>query len=176
VLRQGFYRSKVVVTYAFEKQSGENILVRQSVHFTVRNVCAKDDFADFPLKGRVDLKPLHTAATEWDAQLGLIRLTAGGEDVPLDRIRRETDPDTRAYSWEALEKRAIGYQKTLEVFAEHKVVKHDHDAAVWSSTIPSTDIELCVTWEEPIRLRFAFSAMHPEFGTLTPKREVRRLT
>ncbi len=177
VLKQRFYRSNVVVCYAFEKQSGEDLLVRQSIRYRVVNVCTKDDISEFPLKWRVDIKPLQTGNTEWDAQLGLHELRINGKEVPVDEIERVDEPETRGQLYELKKPLPLEYLGKADVEAVHYVVKHDHDTGVWSSTIPSTDIELCLTWESPVRdLIFAVSAMHPELSTLVPEQSPRSRT
>jgi hypothetical protein len=179
VLQQRFYRSCLVVTYAFREEKGEDILVEQSTSYEVHNVCSRDDRSELELRGRLDLKPLHTGVTEWDEKLGLESLkvrrkprpgesTAPDLDgtVPRADIKFEPDDQARVLAYALKKNRDLDFGDALEIEAVHYLVKHDHDSAVWTATIPSTDLEFRVTWDEPIRLKFAFSATHPVLGNL----------
>ena len=184
VLRQKFYRSHVRVTYAFKEQEGENILVHQSISYTAINRCAEDDTAKVPVTGRVDLKSLHVGPTKWDSRLGIRTLVVGKDSIPLEKLKRKKDPQERTQTWvyeepanlPARGKLELAYNGTVAIEAMHHVVKHNHDAAVWSSAIPCDGVELCVTWEAPMRLKFMFNATHPEIGDIEPQRGERQLT
>lgn len=184
VLEQRFYRSCLVVTYAFKTQVGEDIVVEQSTSYEVKNVCSRYDVSELELKGRLDLKPLHTGATDWDDDLGLKSLKVRrkprpGEEVdpdfdgtvPAADIDLQTDDAARTLTYALRKNLELDFEDVFEIEAVHNVVKHNHDSAAWTATIPSADVEFRVTWDKPIRLKFAFSATHPKLGNLTPEEE-----
>lgn len=167
VLKQKFYRTKVVVTYAFEECIDEAVRVCVSIRYSVKNVCSNYREADFPLKGRVEMKPLHMTATPFDSNLGLMSLSLDGEAVPGDRIKTCTEGD-RVMKWEARDTPSIPYDHIRRVEASFCVVKHDHDSAVWSTTVPCDGVELHVRWAEGVKLKFVFSPTHPELDDIDP--------
>jgi hypothetical protein len=63
VLKQQYYRGRVIVEYYFKEQIGEDILVKYSVEYEVTNVCTKDDVPGLRIAGGMSKKPLHTGAT-----------------------------------------------------------------------------------------------------------------
>jgi hypothetical protein len=75
-------------------------------------------------------------------------------------------PKARAVKWEAPDVEYLKIQETISVQASVLVAKHDHDAAVWTSTAPCDSVELRVTWTDAIRLQFVFSPIHPGLDEL----------
>jgi len=176
VLKQAYYRGKVIVEYFFEKQAGEEILVRYSTEYDVTNICTEDDVEEFIVRGRLATKPLHTGATEWDDLLGVVSVTVDGKEHERDGLTISNDEDRRTQSYSVTEKNPLTFGKSAQVKAVHYLIKHDHDAAAWTTSAPARRVELRLKWNPAMRIKFAAEAIHPEAGELKEEKGENSLT
>lgn len=172
VLKQRFYRDITIVTYAFEQKEGENLLVRYHVEYIVRNMCTDDEDDYFLPRGSLTKTPLHTEATGWDGMLGVHEVKLDGAPIA---ITRTDDASTRNQSYQADKRKRLARGQTAKVEATHYLIKHDHDSAVWTTSMPSRRAELHLLWEDGMDLEFVADPIHPEPGQLGWERDVNRL-
>ena len=176
VLKQPYYRGKVIVEYFFEKQEGEHILVRYSAKYDVTNICTNDDVKELVVGGRLAKKPLHTGITAWDAQLGVVQVTIDGQEFSGDSLAVSDDEAKRTQSYHVKEKKALAFSESAQVEAVHYLVKHDHDAAAWTTSAPARKVELRLRWDPAMRIKFAAEAIHPEADELKEEKGENSLT
>jgi hypothetical protein len=180
VLMQRFYRTELVVTYDFQKCEGEMLLVRQSASYWVRNISSRYPKAEFPLGGRVDLRPLHGPIAFGEAILGVEKVTVetfsherellGKKEYGRVELNPEVD-EKQVQTWSLSKKPKLDRGQELRIEAVQYAVKHNHDAEVWATGFPCEGVELRVCGSEAAALEFKFSAMHPEHDTLPEKED-----
>lgn len=176
VLKQQYYRGKVVVEYDFQEQIGEDILVKYSVEYDVTNVCTKDDLPGLSIAGGLSKKPLHTGATAWDSRLGVESVRIDDVELSKDELTIADDDDRRTQSYRVKQRRMLNFKESARIETSHFLVKHDHDATAWCASVPSLCAELRLKWSPGIRLKFAADAIHPESEKLREQKGANCLT
>lgn len=161
VLTQQFYRTKAIVTYAFLERSENSYLVRYTIEFYVKNVGDQESDCALPLKGSVDMKPLHESVDQWDDQLGLVSIEIDDEEQPRDKIKFTKGATEHCQQYE-LEPYPLGSNKTVRVKAIHQLVKHDHDVELWVCSMPTERVHLKIEWSKDLDLKMVVEAVHPE--------------
>lgn len=174
VLKQAFYRDKVIVTYAFEEKKGEALLVRCHVEYVVTNMCTHDDEDGFLVRGGVTTKPLlHIGPTDWEDMLGVREVKVDGHPIAVKTVE---DPVKRTQTYQAVEKTRLTFGKSVRVEATHYLVKHDHDTAVWSTALPSRRVKLVLEWRPELDLNVVADVIHPDAGQPEPRHGPNSLT
>jgi hypothetical protein len=169
VLKQKFYRTGTSLHYHFSDLDGDHLLVTLTSRYTALNRCAKGKSL-FPVGGRVEILPLHVEKVACAEPLGLTRLKIGGKDVDLGELERSYDEQQQVSNWKWKAQRKLAYTGSLAVEAVQKFVRHDHDSEVWTTKMPCDGLDVMLTWERGLWLRFDFSAVHPELSTLEPEK------